>query len=288
MLVGKNISNVVNNNLDVDNWIVQYVENKLTGEADLIENYGGKVDIGKVEEYKYLGFVISCKGDNMANIRQVQNKSLGVVRSIMNKLNSLNLQQYYFEGAMLFMNVMLRGSILYASEMYYSLKEMELRKIERIEEGYLRKIQNTTKGCPISQHYLEVGQYPARFEIQKMRVLYLKYILEEDEDSSLKKFLMLQLQEPSKGDWASTCMSDLKELNITQTFEEIKLMTKYKFSKMLKVKIRENALIYLTEKQGKKGGEIKYSSLEMAEYLQPFSNELSLEQKREMFSIRKG
>jgi hypothetical protein len=63
-------------------------------------------------------------------------------------------------------------------------------------------------------------------------------------------------------------------------------MTKYKFSKMLKVKVRENALIYLTEKQGKKGGKIKYSSLEMAEYLQPFSNELSLEQKRELFSIR--
>ena len=96
MLVGKNISNVVNNNLDVDNWIVQYVENKLTGEADLIENYGGKVDIGKVEEYKK-PVMISCKGDYMANIRQVQNKSLGVVRSIMNKLNSLNLRQFFLK-----------------------------------------------------------------------------------------------------------------------------------------------------------------------------------------------
>ena len=79
MLIGKNTENVLNNNLDVDNWIVEHVENKVTGEADLMEYYGGKVEIEKAEEYTYLGFVISCKGDNMANIRQVENKSIGVI-----------------------------------------------------------------------------------------------------------------------------------------------------------------------------------------------------------------
>ena len=83
----------------------------------------------------------------------------------------------------------MRSSILYASEMYYDLKETELRQLERIEEGYLRKVLNTTKGCPITQLYLAVGYTPARFEIQKMRLLYLKYILEEDESSLLSKFL---------------------------------------------------------------------------------------------------
>ena len=245
MLIGKDTENVLNNNLDVDNWIVEHVENKVTGEADLVEYYGGKVEIEKAVEYTYLGFVISCKGDNMANIRQVENKSIGVIRTIINKLNSLNLKQYYFECALLFMNVMLRGSILYAADMYYSLKEAELRKVERIEENYLRKILKTTKGCPITQLYLEVGQYPARFEIKKMRLLYLKYILEQDEESTLKKFLMLQIREPSSAD-------DLKELNITLSFETIQLMTKYEFTRILKEKIKENALIYLTGKRGKK------------------------------------
>ena len=52
------------------------------------------------------------------------------------------------------MNVMVRGSILYACEMYYDLKESELRQIERIEEGYLGQIFKTTKGCPITELYL--------------------------------------------------------------------------------------------------------------------------------------
>ena len=57
----------------------------------------------------------------------------------MNKLDSLNLKHYYFECAMLLMNIMLRGSILYASDMYYDLKERELRQIERIEKTFWEK-----------------------------------------------------------------------------------------------------------------------------------------------------
>ena len=132
------------------------------------------------------------------------------------------------------MNSMLRPSILYACEMYYNLKESELRHLERIEESFLRKVLNTTKGCPITQLYLEIGQIPARFEIQKMRLLYLKYILEENEESLLRKFLQLQIEEPTKGDWASTCFRDLEELKISESLEKIKNMLKSRFTKMLK------------------------------------------------------
>ena len=72
------------------------------------------------------------------------------------------------------MNVILRGSILYAVDMYYNLKEYELRQIERKEEEYLRKLMKTSKGCPIKSLYLQTGQMPARFEVMKMRLLLSK------------------------------------------------------------------------------------------------------------------
>ena len=237
MLIGKTSDSVLNNNLQVDNWSISYEEDKITGEAVLNEHFLGKVEIDQVQEYTYLGFVISNKGDNMANIRAMQKKSHGVIRKIMNKLDSLNLKHYYFECAMLLMNIMLRGSILYASDMYYDLKERELRQIERIEDNFLRKVLKTTKGCPITQMYLEMGQFPARFEIQKLRLLFLKTILEQDDDSNLKKFFNLQMKYPSRGDWASTCISDLNKLQITLTLDEIKVMTKDKYTRILKSKI---------------------------------------------------
>ena len=281
MLVGKNTENVINNELVVDTWTIGY-----DAEDDIIESYSGQKAIGKTDQYKYLGFMISNKGDNMVNITQMKQKSIGVIRNIFKKLNSLNLRKYYFECALILMNAILRPTILYASDMYYNLKESEVRQLERIEEGYLRKVLKTTKGCPIVQIYLELGQAPARFEIQKMRCLYLKYILSQDEDSLLFKFFKLQEEQSSKGDWVWTVLADLKELQIEKSLDEIKQMSQYQFSNLLKLRSKENALKYLIGKQKTKGSEIKYSNLEMSEYLMPINEILTIEQKQKMFGVR--
>ena len=286
MLVGKNVQNVINSDLFVDEWSVKYEENIQTGEAELVEQYCGPTIIEEITEQKYLGFVLSNTGDNMANINVLKKKSIGVIKSTLNKLNSLNLKKYFFECALILMNVMVRGSILYACEMYYDLKEKELRQIERIEEGYLRQIFKTSRGCPITELYLSIGQHPARFEIQKMRLLYLKKILHEDEDSQLLKFFQLQLEFPTKGDWASTSLADLKELNISKSLEEIKLMTNNQFKTLVKDRVKENAFEYLLKKQGSKGKPNRYTELSMAEYLLPTNKILSITEKQEMFGVK--
>ena len=42
----------------------------------------------------------------------------------------------------------------------------------------------------------------------------------------------------------------------------------------------------MKEKRGKKGSEIAYSCIEMADYHEPFNNELTIEQKHELFAVR--
>ena len=285
MLVGKDIENVINSELMVDSWEVDYKETD-NGEDDFIESYVGQVPIDKTDEQKYLGFIISSKGDNMANIREMKKKSFGIIKKIFNKLNSLQLRNYYFECSLIFMNSMLRGSILYACDMYYNLKETELRQIERIEEEYLRKVLQTTRGCPITQLYLEMGQYPARFEIQRMRCLYLKYILNEKDESLLKKVFNLQLKQKSRGDWASTVLDDLKELRFDETLDVIKQMSENMFKNILNRRIKENALQYLTGRQKSKGKPIKYTEIQMAEYLLPTNSNLTISQKQKLFSVK--
>ena len=192
----------------------------------------------------------------------------------------MKLKNYYFECAMIYFNVILRGSILYASETYYNLTEKNLRNIERIEENFLKKILNTSKGCPISQLYLETGQWPAQFQIIKLRMLFLKSILDENHQSMVANFFKLQLQQPIQGDWVSTCKKNLKEMNIGLTWKEIKMMSKESFHKMLKIKISKISLKYLLNKRSSKGKEIKYECLEMADYLKQFSQKLTIEEKR--------
>ena len=84
----------------------------------------------------------------------------------------------------------------------------------------------------------------------------------------------------------SCCHNDLKYLNIDISIEEIKIMKKTQFKKLLKESIKNKALEYLLNKQGSKGKEIKYSGLKMAEYLLPTDEILSISDRRNIFAIR--
>ena len=286
MLIGKKLERVPNSKLSVDKWNMRYEENMNNKETELIEQYEGRTQLEQTEKQKYLGFLLSSKGDNMINIQNLKNKSIGIIRKLFNKLESLRLRKYYFECGIIFLNAILRPSILYASETYYCLSEHQIRQIERIEEQFLRKLFKTSKGCPISQLYLESGHIPARFQINRNRLLFLKYILDQDSESLIHKFLILQLNNPTKGDWASSCIQDLKYLEIETKFEDIKEIKRSKFISIINVSLKKKASEYLQKLRGKKGHEIEYNEIKMAEYLMPNGEPLSISEKRWIFAIR--
>ena len=96
MLICKDPTNVLNSNLMVDNWKVEHADIDETGDSELIETYQGQVFIEKTEQQKYLGFTISSRGNNLININEMKKKSILIIRKIFNRLESLNLQNYYF------------------------------------------------------------------------------------------------------------------------------------------------------------------------------------------------
>ena len=59
-----------------------------------------------------------------------------MIRTIIHKLEKLNMRQYHFECSKIFTNIMFRGSIL-RWQMQLKLTEMNLRRIERIDDNYM-------------------------------------------------------------------------------------------------------------------------------------------------------
>ena len=53
-------------------WSVQYEDNSQTGDTNIVETHMGLTAIEKTNEQTYLGFVLSARGENMANIRNVK------------------------------------------------------------------------------------------------------------------------------------------------------------------------------------------------------------------------
>ena len=279
MLVGKTQENFHKNKLFVDCWDIKYDENE-----KIIDQFSGKQEMKPVNFDKYLGFVISNNGNNMKNIEAVKNKSIGVIKQILSTLQ--NLGKFTFECAFIYMNSILRGSTLYACETYYNLKENEIREIEKIDEDFLRQVFDIQRSCPIPLLYLESGQIPARFLVQKQKLNYLYDILQRDNESLLFKFFKAQEEKPVKGDWTVELKNLLKSLNLSLSFDDIKRLKKQKFQNIIDVAIKKSAIVYLKGKIKTKGKDIIYSEYpEIQDYLLPYDS-LTLEFKRKMFKFR--
>ena len=78
----------------------------------------------------------------------------------------------------------------------------------------------------------------------------------------------------------------LEGVKIKESLLEIKNMSYLAFKNILKKCIQVEALRYLLDKQGSKGKDIKYTEIQMAEYLTPLASELSNAEKCEIFEIR--
>ena len=138
-----------------------HILKKISGEHELTKNMK-KNFILQTDSYKYLGFVISWTGHNTVNMRKMKNKSFSIIRKALNKFKTiLSLKQLLF-----WMSYYIIEGNFPTYDMYYAMKQNEFMQLERIEEEFLGKIVITTKECSI----------PAQFKINKMRLLYFKYI----------------------------------------------------------------------------------------------------------------
>ena len=173
-----------------------------------------------------------------------------------------------------------RTSILYAAETMYNVTEQELRALESIEESVLQEVFVTKRSCPKRLLYLEIGLYPARYQVHRQMLNILQYILHQPPESLLYRMYQTQKENPTKGDWVSSVKELVESYDIDLTLKQIKDMKRSLFKSHVKKQVERVAFTSLTQKQkdGKKGQKIDYKYIEMADYLLP-ECELSKKEK---------
>ena len=73
MIITKNSKeSIINNPLLVDKWKTPHEDSSVSGKSELVETYEGLVAIDDTTKQKYLGFIISSKGNNMENIKETR------------------------------------------------------------------------------------------------------------------------------------------------------------------------------------------------------------------------
>ena len=73
------------------------------------------------------------------------------------------------------------------AEAMYNLTEKELRELERIEENQRKNIFKVE--TEIHLMYLDGAQVPAKYQIQRYKLNFLQYVLQQEESSILYTML---------------------------------------------------------------------------------------------------
>ena len=174
--IGKNPKSAIDQDLEVDGWKTSHDKY-----GTFSEEYEGKVIMKETKEHKYLGFVISASASNVPNILEKKGKVAGIQRNIINIINGLGT--YTVECLIIYIKSMIRGTTLSSCETYYNIQENEYRLIETYEEKVIIEALKTGSKCPRAIIYLDLGIYPARFQIKKYKLNFLHYILNQHEES---------------------------------------------------------------------------------------------------------
>ena len=111
--------------------------------------------------------------------------------------------------------------MLFNSEAWYNVTKPELELLETVDLQFLRSVLKTPRSTPKEMLYLETGCVPFREMIRKRRILFLHYIMNENPNSILRKFLMKQIETRKSKDWITQVMTDIKELRLEVDIESI-------------------------------------------------------------------
>ena len=101
------------------------------------------------------------------------------------------------------------------------MTKADVEELESVDNALLR-IFEAPASTPTHMFYLELGCIPIRYIIINRRIMFLQYLLKQDEDSILQNVFMVQKDNPVKGDWIVQVKQDLYEIKVRESMEQIK------------------------------------------------------------------
>ena len=111
----------------------------------------------------------------------------------MSILEEVYFGKFHFKVAMLLRESLFLNSILLNSEVWYNLSVNNIESLEKLDNILLRSVFEVGQSVSTAFLHLELGTIPLRFIIKMRRILFLQYVLKEEETSLLSQFLHAQM-----------------------------------------------------------------------------------------------
>ena len=142
-----------------------------------------------------------------------------------------------------------------------------IEELEVVDRQLMRHIIGAHAKAPVEFLYLETGVIPLQHVISCRRLLYLKNILQREDNELIKRIYKAQLDNPVKGDWCELVQKDLEDLDLNTN--QVELVGTDNYKEKVKEKIKRLAFSDLKElqKSHKKINNIEYKCFKAQPYI---------------------
>ena len=178
------------------------------------------------------------------------------------------------------------NSVMTNSEVWDNVQVKHIESLEKSDIDLLRKILNAHSKTAKEAFFLELGILPLRYHLSLRRFMYLWHILHRDTTELIRKVYDLQKCNFKKGDWVNILQEERMKYDISETDETISKMSKHKFKKIVKKKIKTHAIQYLKNLSipHSKSAEISKNDFKKQSYFQ--DRRFSKEDVQLLFAMR--
>ena len=247
--IGKRRNMDICSDISVDAWEVQEVTDIHTGLAETNDIYIGKDKIESTISSKYLGDIVSGSGNNEATVAARVSRGTGIVNEICQLLHNIYFGKYFFQTAIIYRNSLLISSLLTNCETWQNLRQKDIFALSKVDQILLRKILSCPQSTPVEMIFGELGLWPVEWVIRSQRLSFLKYILEQEEESLVRQVFEIQHKLPTRTDFCTVIKSDIEILQLNLTFQQIEEMSLSTFKRIVKEKTNMKVLEWINGKK---------------------------------------
>ena len=123
--------------------------------------------------------------------------------------------------------------IIFSSEVWVNVTKDLYKKMEEIDEMYLRQILNLQRTVVKESLCILCGKIPIRIIIKMRRLMYWWHLLHCDKNELIFKCYTAQKLNPEKNDWVKFIFHDKIDLKIQLTDEDVMNMSKQCFKTLV-------------------------------------------------------
>ena len=140
---------------------------------------------------------------------------------------------------------MFLNSILTNADIWVGFSKSEVEQFEEQDLILLRKFLKTPFSVPAEAVYLELGCLNVATIIKARRIIYLHYLVKQEENSMLNKFFMAQWKYPAqRNEWTEQVKCLLDDFGLPDDLDILKNISITSFKVQLNKKAKEYAFTH--------------------------------------------